>query len=88
MVPLAPLFRLVQDDTSYCTLQEIYEKHALNTGFHKDEPVNFFLSRMKEVYSTEKISDKGVRFSILSILNRAYHLPFTIIEGRYSQLKS
>lgn len=47
MVPLAPHIRLVQDDTSYISLQGIYEDHCRRNGVSKDEPVLFTMEKMR-----------------------------------------
>ncbi|WEW56189.1 transcription-associated protein 1 [Emydomyces testavorans] len=47
MVPLAPHIRLVQDDSSYITLQGIYEDHCRQTGMNKDEPMLYTMEKMR-----------------------------------------
>ena len=49
MVPLAPHIRIVQEDTSYITLQGVYEDHCRRMGFSKDEPVLFTMDKMRGV---------------------------------------
>ncbi|KAK0615854.1 hypothetical protein B0T17DRAFT_510419 [Bombardia bombarda] len=47
MVPLAPHIRIVQEDTSYVTLQGIYEDHCRRNGIPKDEPVLFTMEKLR-----------------------------------------
>ncbi|ORY71284.1 uncharacterized protein BCR38DRAFT_329400 [Pseudomassariella vexata] len=47
MVPLAPHIRIVQEDTSYITLQGIYEDHCRRNGMQKDEPVLFTMDKLR-----------------------------------------
>ncbi|RMJ19860.1 hypothetical protein CDV36_000496 [Fusarium kuroshium] len=47
MVPFAPHIRLVQEDTSYTTLQGVYEDHCRNMGMSKDDPVLFTMEKLR-----------------------------------------
>ncbi|KAL9111516.1 MAG: hypothetical protein Q9227_004003 [Pyrenula ochraceoflavens] len=47
MVPIAPHIRLIQDDTSYITLQGAYEDHCRRAGMSKDDPILFTMERMR-----------------------------------------
>lgn len=47
MVPLAPHIRIVQEDTSYITLQGVYEDHCRRMGMSKDEPVLFTMDKLR-----------------------------------------
>lgn len=47
MVPLAPHIRIVQEDTSYITLQGIYEDHCRRNGMQKDDPVLFTMDKLR-----------------------------------------
>jgi transformation/transcription domain-associated protein len=47
MVPLAPHIRIVQEDTSYITLQGVYEDHCRRHGMSKDEPVLFTMEKLR-----------------------------------------
>ncbi|GAA5802218.1 hypothetical protein HPULCUR_007681 [Helicostylum pulchrum] len=51
IVPLAPNVRMVQDDTSYCTLYDIYEDHCDSANIHKDDPLIFFIEKLKNSVS-------------------------------------
>src|SRR5689334_2152264 len=47
IIPFAPQVRIVQDDPSYCSLQDVYEDHCDNIKISKDEPIIFFINKMK-----------------------------------------
>ena len=47
MVPIAPSFRLVQDDASYISLQGVYEDHCRRNNQNKDEPVLFTMDKLR-----------------------------------------
>lgn len=53
MVPLAPHIRIVQDDSSYITLQGIYEDHCRRMGMSKDEPVLFTMEKLRGVLESK-----------------------------------
>ncbi|KAJ5919627.1 hypothetical protein N7454_009462 [Penicillium verhagenii] len=54
MVPLAPHIRLVLDDTSYISMQGIYEDYCRRVGINKDEPVLFTMDRMRSVHEAKQ----------------------------------
>ncbi|KAI0194063.1 FAT domain-containing protein [Xylaria flabelliformis] len=47
MIPLAPHIRIVAEDTSYITLQGVYEDHCRRNGMQKDEPVMFTMDKLR-----------------------------------------
>ncbi|KAG2214450.1 hypothetical protein INT46_007375 [Mucor plumbeus] len=47
IVPLAPNVRMVEDDPSYCTLYDVYEDHCDNANIHKDDPLAYFIEKLK-----------------------------------------
>jgi len=53
MVPLAPHIRIVQEDSSYITLQGIYEDHCRRNGMSKDEPVLFTMEKLRGLMETK-----------------------------------
>lgn len=72
MVPLAPHIRIVQEDTSYITLQGVYEDHCRQLGVSKDEPVLFTMDKLRgliepkgQVSSAEVLSPKRERHTNL-----------------------
>ena len=60
IIPLAPQIRLVQDDRSNITLQEIFEIHAKKNGFGKDDPIILYTTRMREVCMAHDVPKKTV----------------------------
>jgi transformation/transcription domain-associated protein len=53
MIPLAPHIRIVQEDTTWITLQGIYEDHCRRTGVSKDEPVLFTMDKLRGLMETK-----------------------------------
>jgi transformation/transcription domain-associated protein len=48
-VPMSPSVRIVQDDVSYVTLQQIYEDWCRKNEVQKDDPVLFQIEKLKEL---------------------------------------
>lgn len=59
MVPLAPHIRIVQEDTSYVSLQGIYEDHCRRNGMSKDEPIIFTLDKLRSLIETKGLQKNG-----------------------------
>ncbi|KAK4193060.1 hypothetical protein QBC35DRAFT_163275 [Podospora australis] len=61
MIPLAPIFRLIQEDTSYISLQGIYENHCRRHGMSKDEPILYTMDKLRGLMETKgpKLPDHG-----------------------------
>ncbi|PWN50372.1 hypothetical protein IE53DRAFT_368968 [Violaceomyces palustris] len=49
-VPLAPQVRLLDHDTSFISLQDIYEKHCEEIGIGKDDPVIAWVEKMRSTW--------------------------------------
>ena len=47
MIPLAPSLRLIQDDSTYISLQGVYEDHCRRNGINKDEPILFTMDKLR-----------------------------------------
>lgn len=47
IVPLSPVVRLVQDDASYVSLQDVLENHFDEMQLSRDVPSHYFLDRIK-----------------------------------------
>ncbi|KAI6272293.1 hypothetical protein MCOR27_008404 [Pyricularia oryzae] len=58
MVPLAPHIRIVQEDTSYMTLQGMYEDHCRRNGMSKDDPVLFTMDKLKGLVDIKSLNQK------------------------------
>lgn len=56
MVPLAPHIRIVQEDTSYITLQGVFEDHCRRNNLSKDEPVLFIMDKLRALGESNKVS--------------------------------
>lgn len=56
MVPLAPHIRIVQEDTSYITLQGVFEDHCRRNGISKDEPVLFIMDKLRALGESKGVS--------------------------------
>lgn len=54
MVPLAPHIRIVQEDTSYITLQGVFEDHCRRNGLSKDDPVLFIMDKLRALGESNK----------------------------------
>lgn len=57
IVPLGPQIRLVEDDVSYISFQDIYEAHCQKNGFNKDAPIIYFIQRLREAYMNDSSLD-------------------------------
>ena len=60
IVPLAPQIRLVQDDRSNISLQQVFETHAKKNGIHKDDPILYFTNKLKHASLNENLAEKSV----------------------------
>ncbi|KAI9139518.1 hypothetical protein BKA69DRAFT_1040037 [Paraphysoderma sedebokerense] len=65
IVPLAPTVRMIADDPSYTTLQDMYEDHCDRVGLHKDDPAVFYINKLKSV--TELIDFKNDKSDIINL---------------------
>lgn len=64
MVPVAPHIRLVQDDSSYMSMQGVYEDHCRRTGMSKDEPVLFTMEKMRALAELKQNVSKVDSFPV------------------------
>lgn len=55
MVPLAPHIRIVEEDTSYITLQGVFEDHCRRNNMSKDEPVLFIMDNLRALSEANKV---------------------------------
>ena len=49
MVPLAPHIRLAKEDTTWVTLQGVYEDHCRRNKISKDEPILFSMEKLRAI---------------------------------------
>jgi len=47
MIPLSPSFRMVKDDPSYVTMQQVYEDWCRKTNNQKDDPVLYQIEKLR-----------------------------------------
>ncbi|KAL5037675.1 transcription-associated protein 1 [Batrachochytrium dendrobatidis] len=59
LVPLAPQIRLVEDDRSDISLQDVYESHCVKSGIHKDDPIIFYAQRIRQIFASVDITRKA-----------------------------
>ena len=59
IIPLAPQIRLIQDDPSYVTLQDIFEDYCGLNDISRDKPAIYYTNRIKDVLLTEDISKRS-----------------------------
>jgi hypothetical protein len=53
-VPLSPHLRLLENDTSLVSLQEIYEQYCHDVGMNKDDPVLTFTENLRALVRTHR----------------------------------
>lgn len=82
MVPLAPHIRMVQEDTSYITLQGIYEDHCRRNGMQKDEPVLFTMDKLRALIEPKgsKQGDQAMtaRLEVFTAIQEKW-VPHTVV---------
>lgn len=59
IVPIAPQIRLVQDDPSYITLQDIFEDYCKEKKMGRDDPAIYYTNRIRKVLLSEDISKRS-----------------------------
>ncbi|KAJ6107212.1 hypothetical protein N7523_008535 [Penicillium sp. IBT 18751x] len=88
MVPLAPHIRLVRDDSSYISMQGIYEDYCRRVGMNKDEPVLFTMDRMRSLAETKqnRTTDQQqvLRTEILTAIQEKW-VPSTVVLDYFQQ---
>lgn len=64
MVPLTPAIRMVQDDSSYVTLQGIYEGYCRKKRLTREEPVLFAVKKLKELSPVSQEHAQQIRLQV------------------------
>jgi transformation/transcription domain-associated protein len=59
IVSIAPQIRLVQDDPSYTTLQDIFEDYCKEKKMCRDDPAVYYTNRLKKVLLCEDMSKRS-----------------------------
>ena len=85
IIPLAPQIRLVQNDSSFATLQEIFEKHCAAHNLHKDVAIMYYTDRLKEAVTSSdvkktKMEQIAVKSEILDQMTKKF-MPKTILSN-------
>jgi len=80
MIPLSPAFRMVQDDTSYITLQGIYENYCRVQGMDRDEPLLFQVERSRHLQGVRTIYYSDCKLNSLTNHN--------ILQAKEEQLQA
>jgi len=66
MIPLSPHARIVQDDPTYASLEDIYDEHCAKKGFHFDEPITYFRENLKAFSQRSIPPNKDKRLEYLT----------------------
>ncbi|KAJ1975068.1 transcription-associated protein 1, partial [Dimargaris xerosporica] len=88
IVPFAPQLRIVQDDPTYFSLQEVYEDYARRQDFPRDAPISYYTEHLKHIDETHRHKNEylNLKMDIIerigttyvpSVLLRDYVLRFT-----------
>ncbi|POS88032.1 Protein kinase-like (PK-like), partial [Erysiphe pulchra] len=54
MIPLTPFSRMIQDDSTFISLQGIFDDHCRKSGMSKDDPALFTMDKMRSLIETRK----------------------------------
>jgi len=83
-VPIAPYIRLVQDDSSYVTLQTVFEDYVRKApGMSRDDPILFLLEKSRTIVEQQKTQPRTqeqvniMKTEIFSTIQERY-VPHTI----------
>ncbi|CAB4408939.1 unnamed protein product [Rhizophagus irregularis] len=90
IIPLAPQIRIIQDDSSYCSLQDIYEDHCDNTGISKDDPIIYYNKKMRNNLSHLIVRKDlyNLRVEIAEQIATKYIPNDTLTKFMYKTMKS
>ncbi|KAH9831114.1 transformation/transcription domain-associated protein [Teratosphaeria destructans] len=66
MVPLSPQIRMIQDDTSYITLQGVYDDYCRRNELDKDEPTIFTMEKLRGLSPQKQDQYLNVRMEALN----------------------
>ena len=67
-IPLAPHIRIVQDDSTYISLQAIYEDYCARTGLHKDDPLRLANEKIQQATDVQNSKQNLINLKV-EILN-------------------
>lgn len=85
-VPLAPHIRIVQDDSSYISLQGIYEDYCARTGQHKDDPLRLATEKIQKAPEVQNNKQAliDLKVDILGVIQNNL-VPETIVLDFFKQ---
>jgi phosphatidylinositol kinase/protein kinase (PI-3 family) len=49
-IPLAPSLRLIELDSTYISLQDVFDAHCKSRGLSKEDPILYFADRFRELF--------------------------------------
>jgi transformation/transcription domain-associated protein len=56
-IPLAPALRLVTNDSSYLTLQDVFDDHCRRMDMWRDKPMLEFIDKWRQIYVPTNVSN-------------------------------
>ncbi|KAL5115621.1 transcription-associated protein 1 [Pleosporales sp. CAS-2024a] len=79
MVPITPSVRMVQDDSSYMSMQGIYEDYCRKNGINKDEPVLFSIEKLRALQPKSIEHANAIRLETFAAIQEKY-VPPTVMQ--------
>lgn len=55
-IPLAPALRLVTNDSTYLTLQDVFDDHCKRMDMPREKPVLEFVDKFRQIYYPTNVS--------------------------------
>ncbi|KAG5438769.1 hypothetical protein PCANB_002489 [Pneumocystis canis] len=88
-IPIAPHIRIVEDDPSGISLQGIYEEYCRRHDMHKDEPLEYFASKLNS-FGSQNLSKQDIINLKVEILTSIQNnlVPDDILLKYFKQLFS
>ncbi|KAI7452386.1 hypothetical protein KC364_g12018 [Hortaea werneckii] len=72
MVPLSPQIRMIQDDSSYITLQGVYEDYCRRNEIDKDQPTILTMEKLRGLSPQKQDQYLNVRLEALNHVQERY----------------
>lgn len=81
-ISLSSTLRLLENDSSYVTMQDMLEQHLKDKGMHRDDPQLHFLDKLKVLRNPEgtKVDFFTLRAELISEVS-AKIVPATVISN-------
>ncbi|KAI9726073.1 MAG: hypothetical protein M1828_002081 [Chrysothrix sp. TS-e1954] len=83
IVPLTPAVRMVSDDSSYVTLQSIFDDHCRKKRLPKDEAVLFIVEKLRELDSRSPEVTQQIRVQLFEAVQSKW-APNTIVHDYFA----